>query len=833
MITDKGGSIIRAAFSFLLLYIVMLQVILLILLLFATDLVAVQPPVSDVVIWINSNHNDVSLAWSRPPLADHFLIYSGGSCNFQPDAGSLVGTTSDTSFTHLNGLAGVTKRFYAVIAVGVRNGDLHDPAVAVILPVSIDGVQTRKNATWAVCRNQNQNSVAFSTQADTLMSAVADSGGHYYRLFRASFISDTVNSGNMLDSFPVAAGNYARVDSVQLKLWVHSGIDSQVCANGIYAVLIKDSTPTVYAQPLSLFNYCKYRSTGWKEGATADSSAFDSLDIPMGQGDHELIFRSEAYTARFDTLLAYRKGPCQYFVQIVSCSDYTNTAPTPEPGITFFEKLFCYYSESDSIAKRPYFKIWWSEMTYPLTAGELTEVSHGTVSAILSWTSTPGGVSERLQQRSSDTSRWCNIDDAATSPFIVTGLTTGTEYDFRVAYLNATLTDTVFSNMIHVSTVLSEVAPYDQATVGSANVNGGTQGAREFLSCGHSYRIRQEGTVRSVRLYAESITGVEGLYIKIWRKPMETIESWDLVGMSENISDRLIAGDVATIDLTTPIQGVKEGDFIGYRLEESGNDSILFAKVVHAHASGIGDSICTFYLDTASTAVPPTTYFSWTRQARLDGVAVPIELYMSPPQAVFVGNSIISGCCAHYSFLHTEEHTSLMNSVSAQFKLLTGFTYQNMGINANTTPLLVARFTHDVLDLSPELLVLEGGINDLRYGEQKTEFINNWAIMLSAVQAKSSIRQIMVIKIPPCNVSWGCDSLRMSWRDNWNASLDSLASLYSKTTVVDVSPYVGQYRAGGAADNLWDIIPEYTLDGIHYNTAGYARWAQALQDSLH
>jgi formylglycine-generating enzyme required for sulfatase activity len=72
-------------------------------------------PVSDLVIQIGSNGNDVILIWLRPQLVDSFQIHAGDSANFVVGVSNRIGKTADTTFTHVNGLVGTTKRFYAVV----------------------------------------------------------------------------------------------------------------------------------------------------------------------------------------------------------------------------------------------------------------------------------------------------------------------------------------------------------------------------------------------------------------------------------------------------------------------------------------------------------------------------------------------------------------------------------------------------------------------------------------------------------------------------------------------------------------------------------------------
>src|SRR5690606_9910939 len=124
--------------------------------------------------------------------------------------------------------------------------------------------------------------------------------------------------------------------------------------------------------------------------------------------------------------------------------------------------------------------------------------------------------------------------------------------------------------------------------------------------------------------------------------------------------------------------------------------------------------------------VPGSVDYNWTGQSLLAGVVMPIELYMTAPQAVFIGDSIIAGHPAHYTFLEPDAITNINSTIPKQFSDLTGYTYQNMGIGSENTTNISSRFTTDVLNLKPKVVVIEGGVNDIAQNVSKPTFITNW-----------------------------------------------------------------------------------------------------------
>lgn len=467
-------------------------------------------------------------------------------------------------------------------------------------------------------------------------------------------------------------------------------------------------------------------------------------------------------------------------------------------------------------------------------AGTLSESSHTSSTATLSWTSSTNGtapITEQLQRSPSGENSWTNVSSATASPATDTGLSSQTAYDYRVAYTDAT-PETVYSNTVTITTSkvyppytansdLVVAGPYDTAVSGSP-ANWGNNLAHtsiDILNIGHKYRIRQNGTISAARLYTVNKTALTGFYITVYRLSGST---YTLVGQSENLVSQLVAGDFATVTFASPITGVQEGDYYGMRVESpSGSAFNFFARTGQTGVSAA-------YISDQAQSPTSSTWTGGT-YSTASGAVMPIELYMQAPQVAFIGDSIISGHNSHLSFLHTTETTNIASTIEKQFSNLTSYNYQNMGIGAQTTSQIEARFTADVINLHPRIAVIEGGVNDLAQSVAKNTFITKWTSMLDAAQASNSITTILVMKILPWSNG---TNVQMQTRDDWNSSLATLAAGYSKAVVVDASSYVGQFRAGGDPGNLWDIQTAYNSDGVHFTSSGYGQIAQALADAI-
>jgi lysophospholipase L1-like esterase len=101
-----------------------------------------------------------------------------------------------------------------------------------------------------------------------------------------------------------------------------------------------------------------------------------------------------------------------------------------------------------------------------LSAGTLSEVTHTSSSATVSWTDADGGtapITAQLQRSLTGAGTWSNVSGATSSPSTDTGLNASTTYDYRVAYTDSIPT-TVYSNTVAITTdVTSTIYTIQQA----------------------------------------------------------------------------------------------------------------------------------------------------------------------------------------------------------------------------------------------------------------------------------------------------------------------------------------------------------------------------------
>ena len=348
-------------------------------------------------------------------------------------------------------------------------------------------------------------------------------------------------------------------------------------------------------------------------------------------------------------------------------------------------------------------------------------------------------------------------------------------------------------------------------------------GERHFLTAQHQSRIRQNGTLTEIEVYYNASPNISKIYFEIWRQ--NTTITWDRVSR-EDISSKLSSG-INRVSLSTPVL-VKEGDFVGYGIVTTGTSKFQFNATYGTVAAA------TYY----NNAEVGTIGFDWTGVTASSTSYVKITTYgYSSPVIVGIGDSIMAGHGAsspHYSFIEATKTTNIPTQILHQLSIMLGnATYQNMGIGGQTTTQTKNRFTNDVVNVSPNVVIIEGGVNDIAGGSITGQtYLSNIASQINATLSINATPIVLTI------MPWsdGTDA-EMYIRDDWTTNLTQfVSSTYPEGTVylVDTDSWIGEYRASGPASNLWDIAAAYDSgDGVHLNSAGNVQVARAIYAALY
>ncbi|WP_158729094.1 MULTISPECIES: SGNH/GDSL hydrolase family protein [unclassified Flavobacterium] len=140
--------------------------------------------------------------------------------------------------------------------------------------------------------------------------------------------------------------------------------------------------------------------------------------------------------------------------------------------------------------------------------------------------------------------------------------------------------------------------------------------------------------------------------------------------------------------------------------------------------------------------------------------------------------------------------------------------YINRGISGQTTPQMLNRFTADVLDLNPAVVVILGGVNDIA-GNTGPTSIQSIATTIFEMVALAQANKIKVIL---CSVLPAYD---FSWRPNQFPAekiiaLNLLIKKYALENGIYYLDYFNEMK-----DEKNGLKKEYGPDGVHPNLTGY------------
>ena len=377
--------------------------------------------------------------------------------------------------------------------------------------------------------------------------------------------------------------------------------------------------------------------------------------------------------------------------------------------------------------------------------------------------------------------------------------------------------------------LLVEAGGYLAISTSAANLGGGTT-ERHFLNHYRTSLIRQDGIVERVGLYlAAKPAAVGAFYFEVWRKSGAT---WDRVSQ-EDLWPRMTGGQINDLALSAPPLA-QEGDYVGYGYTCTADPGLFLTAATDPDLYDPGGLYSNKSYSVTDAACATNSY-DWAARTP-SPLFVPIKVYMQPPKLAFTGDSIISGSPNHLSFIdnyfpeaYGRPPIGIHPETTIGYKAgkALNWSYQNLGVAGASTDWLVNHGVFNYLvQIKPEIVVMNVGINDLAVSVSKATFLANYTTMLEACRVNSF--GIVINLIMPRTDFTNTKAREM---DDWNVSLQALAAVYG-ATVVDARPLVGQFRAGGDPGNYWDLRPEYAADIVHLKPEGHAVVAQAIVEAL-
>lgn len=181
------------------------------------------------------------------------------------------------------------------------------------------------------------------------------------------------------------------------------------------------------------------------------------------------------------------------------------------------------------------------------------------------------------------------------------------------------------------------------------------------------------------------------------------------------------------------------------------------------------------------------------------------------PRAVFMGNSITEGWWQQ----------------RPEFFEKNGFV--GRGIGGQTTPQMLIRFTPDVLDLKPQVVVILAGTNDIagNTGPSTVKMITDNLAAMAQLAKASGVKVVLSSILPVKEYPWKKDADAVGMIAQVNAWMKQYAAEQGFV-------YLDYFPA--MADKEQGLRKEFSGDGVHPNLKGYAVMEplvlQAVQKAL-
>ncbi len=177
----------------------------------------------------------------------------------------------------------------------------------------------------------------------------------------------------------------------------------------------------------------------------------------------------------------------------------------------------------------------------------------------------------------------------------------------------------------------------------------------------------------------------------------------------------------------------------------------------------------------------------------------------SSPKAVLFGDSITEGWASNDPVFFKENN------------------FVGRGIGGQTTSQILVRMRNDVIDIHPEYVVIQAGINDIALNDGHAIDIE------SAVGSIKSMCEIALANgIEPIVCSLLC-STRFYWRPEVTDAYEQIQrfnSLLKDYATANHIKYVDYFQLLAGSDGR--ILPEYSTDTVHPTLQGYKKMEEYL-----
>ncbi len=148
--------------------------------------------------------------------------------------------------------------------------------------------------------------------------------------------------------------------------------------------------------------------------------------------------------------------------------------------------------------------------------------------------------------------------------------------------------------------------------------------------------------------------------------------------------------------------------------------------------------------------------------------------------------------------------------------------YINKGISGNSSTQMLCRFTTDVVELKPKVVVVLAGINDLVGGSSEAVIGKVEANILQMVtESKKQGIKVVIVSVTPVGFRpTGSMKVFLTRRDEMNAAILLLNGRLANVAAKTDSTFLDYFKALANEDG--ELSDEFNGDNVHLKPAAYA-----------
>ncbi len=160
--------------------------------------------------------------------------------------------------------------------------------------------------------------------------------------------------------------------------------------------------------------------------------------------------------------------------------------------------------------------------------------------------------------------------------------------------------------------------------------------------------------------------------------------------------------------------------------------------------------------------------------------------------------------------------------ISCQWETFCDFPIKNIGRSGDTTEMMIARFENDVLPFAPKVLIIMGGVNDIRAGLTADEIISNLKTLREMCKANNI--DSFFCTLTPINEKILRGKGIYLTDKNWRAEMEKVNAWILENGGADISDRLSDFDG--------ELRETLTIDGLHPDLRGKMYIGRAIQNFL-